>query len=1072
MKKIFLIKFLLLVMCSYMFAEAEPFVRFPSLNGDGSKIAFSFQGDIWTVSSMGGRADRLTIHPAYEANPLWSKDDNEIAFHSNRYGNNDLFVIPSEGGIPTRLTYHSANDILSDFTSNDDLLFTTARIFKKIEWDNEIQKVNVKGGTPSRALNTMGEMPVVSPNGRFTAFIRGWGRITRQEYRGSANTDIWIYDKLNNSYSKLTEFDGNDFMPRWGDNNTLYFVSAQSIIYNIYKLKLDSNGKAIGKAEQITSFKNDGVRYFNVSRDGNKLVIERQTNIYLLDVNNGSPEKVNIQIAADNRLDPIEWKTYNSNISEYSVSPNGKYSSLVIRGEIFLTENDKEKTKTINLSNNPYRDQNVQWLNDTTLILISDRDGQFDLYLLKSSDPKESNLFKSLRHETIRLTKTAEDESFPVISPDKKKIAYEVGSGKLIVADISTTGKFSNSITLLDGWAAPGNVSWSPDSKWLAYSLDDLTFNQEIYIHAVDGSKAPVNVSMHPRGDYNPFWSEDGKKLSFVSERNNSNADVWFVWLNKKDWEKTKQDWDESDAIETKKNDKKKDKKDADSTQIEPIIVDLENIYQRLVQVTSLPGNEYSPVISKDGEKLYFIANNTTEKGNDLYSIKWDGTDIQLVTKGGSNPSSLTFDEEYQYLYMLKSGKLARLALSGDKQENISFSAKMQINHPEENNQIFEEAWRALNSGFYDPDFHGHDWKALREKYKPWCLKASTPQDFSDLFNLMLGEVNASHMGLRGIDDRVETAKEKIGELGIEVEAAGNGVKIIHVVPNTPADKDQSKLNNGDIILTVNGKNISPDINFYSTLINTAEEQVLLVVKDEEGKQRDVVIRPVSKINDELYDEWVDQRKVLVDKYSGGRLGYLHIQGMSMPSFERFERELTARGLGKDGIIIDVRFNGGGWTTDYLMTILNYKQHAYTIPRGAAKNLEKEHKNFREYYPLGERLPFAAWTKPSIALCNQNSYSNAEIFSHAYKNLGIGKLLGVPTFGAVISTGARNLIDGSMVRMPGRGWYVKATDENMDLVAATPDIIVYEAPDEKAKGEDSQLKTAVFELLKEIDAIK
>jgi len=189
---------------------------------------------------------------------------------------------------------------------------------------------------------------------------------------------------------------------------------------------------------------------------------------------------------------------------------------------------------------------------------------------------------------------------------------------------------------------------------------------------------------------------------------------------------------------------------------------------------------------------------------------------------------------------------------------------------------------------------------------------------------------------------------------------------------------------------------------------------------------------------------------------------------MGMESFERFEREFTAVGSGKDAIVIDVRFNGGGWTTDYLMTILNYKQHAYTIPRGAAKNLEKEKKNFREFYPTGERLPYAAWMKPSIAICNQNSYSNAEIFSHAYKNLGIGTLVGVPTFGAVISTGSKSLIDGSTVRMPSRGWFVKTDDNNMDLVAAVPDIIVENAPDAKATGNDAQLKRAVEELLKQI----
>ena len=189
---------------------------------------------------------------------------------------------------------------------------------------------------------------------------------------------------------------------------------------------------------------------------------------------------------------------------------------------------------------------------------------------------------------------------------------------------------------------------------------------------------------------------------------------------------------------------------------------------------------------------------------------------------------------------------------------------------------------------------------------------------------------------------------------------------------------------------------------------------------------------------------------------------------MNWPSFERFERELTASGLGKEGIVIDVRYNGGGWTTDMLMTVLNVRQHAYTIPRGAAKSLNKEHQNFTQYYPYGERLPFSSWTKPSIAMCNENSYSNAEIFSHAYKHLGLGTLVGQPTFGAVISTGGAGLMNGSFVRMPFRAWYVKATKENMEHGPAVPDIIVANQPDSKANGDDPQLKKAVDELLKQI----
>ena len=287
-----------------------------------------------------------------------------------------------------------------------------------------------------------------------------------------------------------------------------------------------------------------------------------------------------------------------------------------------------------------------------------------------------------------------------------------------------------------------------------------------------------------------------------------------------------------------------------------------------------------------------------------------------------------------------------------------------------------------------------------------------------------------------------------------------------------PADKEKSKLNEGDIITAVNGEAVNDDENFHNLLNGLVNEKVLLSVKATNGKTREVAIRLTASITTNLYDEWVENRKKMVEKFSNGRLGYIHIRGMDFPSFEVVEREFTAAGFGKEGLIIDVRYNGGGSTTDYLMTILNYKQHAYTVPRGASEDLEKDKLKFKEYYPIGERLVYAAWTKPSIALCNEGSYSNAEIFSHAYKTLGIGKLVGVPTNGSVISTGGKGLMDGSFVRLPGRGWFTKTTDKNQELGAAIPDIIVENQPDWIAKGTDDQLKTAVDELLREINTKK
>ena len=1051
---------------SSTFADNNPFARYPSVNSNGTQITFSFQGDIWTMPINGGSAMRLTIHQAFDGTPKWSPDDKLIAFTSDRFGNDDIFTIPSQGGKPNRLTYFSSSDGLNGWSPTGDLLFETRRNDRQIEWENELYFVSSKGGTPTKLINSFGYMLSVSPNGRFIAFTKGYSRITREQYNGPANKDIWIYDTKNKTYDKLTTFEGQDIYPDWGDNSTIYYLSAFNDRYNIYKLKIDENGKTIGKPTPLTNYIDSGIRNFDVSFDGSTIVFEKDKNIYSLKTNGGVPSIIKIDVTDDYHFYDVEHKTFSKNINYYSVSPNGKYIALEVHGEIFITQNDKEKKRSVNLSNNSFRDASPAWLNDTTLIFISDRTGERDLYLVTSADKNETDLFKSLKHTIEKITDTEEDEFNPVISPDLKHIAYTIGRGKLVTADISKTGEISNTKTLLDGWTTPDAVTWSPDSKWLAYSLPDLDFNDEVYIHAADNSKESVNVSMHPRGDYNPFWSKDGSKLGFISNRNNSDDDVWFVWLNKKDWEKTKQDWKDDEPVKDKK-DKKDDKI------VKPITIDFDDIYKRLSQVTSLPGNESDLVISDDGKIFYFVAYRNTNQNYktdvDLYSIKWNGTELKPITKGNQKPYSVSIDSKGDDLYFLKSGgRLSGLNLKSKKTYSLSFSAKLDIDHPKERNQIFEEAWRTLRDGFYDPNFHGKDWNALKAKYKPWALASSTDTDFQEIFNYMLGELNASHMGLYG-SDRAETQKESTGLLGISIQPLLEGVLVAHIVPNSPADKLSSKLKDGDIIISVDGTPINSSMNFYSALINRPNEKLLLSVKDKNGNNREVTIRPTNSLRTELYDEWVNSRKELVNKYSNGRLGYIHIQGMNWSSFEVFERELTAAGLGKEGIVIDVRYNGGGWTTDYLMTVLTYRQHSYTIPRGAANDLKNEQTKFINHYPFGERLPFAAWTKPSIALCNENSYSNAEIFSHAYKTLGIGKLVGKPTFGAVISTGGKGLIDGSYVRLPFRGWYVKATKKNMEWGPAVPDIIVEDPPDAKANGIDPQLKTAVDELLKEID---
>ena len=1032
-------------------------IRSASLNSDGSKLAFSFQGDIWIMTLPNGAAQRMTVHEAYDGNPQWSPDGKQILFRSNRFGSYDLFVMNVDGSQMKRITYHSAADYNGCWDGNDQVIFNTRRLFAQVDWSPEFFQVSVDGGTPIRMMDVLGSAPAVSADGRFIAYEKGYCRVSREAYKGSAQRDIWIFDRRKKTYNALTTFDGQDIVPQWG-GGLLYYLSAFNGRYNIYRQPLDG-GKASAEPIAITQYKDMGIRNFDVSDDGQWMVFEKGSKIYLMQAAYpGKAEELLITLSADYHFDPVETKSFSKNIGGYSLSPNGKFLAYSVHGEIIITPADKDKKRAKTLTQSSARDQRPAWLNDSTLLFISDQNGNKDLFLLTKAAGQKDNLYRGFNTTTRAIRASQNEEERFVLSPNKKKIAIREGRGKLVVSDIDSLGNLSNEKVLLDGWSTPEGISWSPDSKWLAYSLEDLDFNGEVYIHDATNAQQPVNISMHPRNDGSPVWSEDGSKLGFLSDRNNGDYDVWFVWLKKEDWEKTKRDWEEEDD---EQDDKKKEKKD--STEEKSIQIDFDQIYDRLSQVTSMSGDENDLAISKDGETFYFSAEAPGNK-TPFLSVKWDGSESKTIL---SNQSlyNLQWDGKHKNLYFLaRGGSMNLLDLSSKKSNGIPFTAKVDINHPEEREQVFEDGWRALRDGFYDPEFHQKDWNALRNTYKPIAMAASTSQDFRAIYNEMLGQLNASHMGIYGGNPE-ETQSQKTGLLGTALTPVNKGLQVVSVIPDSPADREKSKILAGDIITAVDNQPVTPKTNIYQLLNGTGNERTLIDLMNKKGEKRQVVIRPATSLRTELYEAWVKEKKRLTEKYSNGRLGYIHIQSMNWTSFERFQRELTASGYGKEGLVIDVRFNGGGWTTDMLMAVLTTRQHAYTIPRGAAKSL-KEHEKFIEHYPFGERLPFPPMRLPSIAMCNEASYSNAEIFSHAYQGLGLGTLVGQPTFGAVISTGGYGLMDGSYVRMPFRAWFAKATKKNMELGPAIPDVLITNKPNARANGEDQQLKKAVELLLK------
>tara|TARA_B110000495_G_C23039558_1_gene622493 strand:+ start:1665 stop:4967 length:3303 start_codon:yes stop_codon:yes gene_type:complete len=1072
--------------------SAYAYILQPAISPDGSQVAFCYQGDIWLAPSEGGRPYRLTVHEGYDSNPRWSSDGKRIAFQSDRYGNNDIFSMASEGGTPVRHTHHSATDVLASYSPDGSMLFLSKRVYAQVEREYEIYRVDPQSATPTRFMDALGFDPVVSPDGSKIAFVRGICRIEREAYRGQANRDIWIFDTASGEYSQLTDFDGNDFMPKWLNDSTLLFISAREGKYNVFQTNLR------GTTSQVTFEDEFGVNTFDLSREAKRIVYQHGDEVSLLKIGKKSAESFDVSLLTDFRFDPVVTETMKDKASGFAVSPNGKLTAYSIRGDIFVTRNDKDDDRSVRITNSSSRERDVIWLNDNAILYVSDEAGQNELYLAESDDEEEKDLFRTLKTRTRRLTETPEDEFKPSLAPNGKRIVYLVDNGKLVSADIDETGELSNEITLLDGWAKPSGLSWSPDSQWLAYAQDDLNYNSEIFIHLVDNSREPVNVSMHPGNDESPMWSQDGSKLGFLSERNNGDGDVWFVWLKKSDWEKSDEQWERERAQKEEKKDEKKKGGDNDSSEkkdstdevasdeseeksddeteeeesVSEVQIDFDRMYLRLRQVTAMPGNEGEFVFDKDGEMIYFSIGGpgrmNYSNDRNLYKIRWDGEDLKEVIGDDSGPRSLQLTESGGHVYCLTKGGLVRRVITkDDKVEKLSVSSRIQIESAGEQEQIYHDAWRALNRGFYDPGFHGRDFAALRDKYLPLAKQASTKEDFQYTFNLMLGQLNASHMGMRNIDNPKETQTQKTGLVGMEGEMVEGGFKVTHVVPDGPLTKALAPIEEGDVIVSVDRVPVTSQLNVFSLFADKVDSETLLQVQRGEDSFESIVWATGS-LSDENYDAWVEGRRKLVDDYSGGRLGYLHIRAMGWEAFERFETELVAAGYGKEGIVIDVRYNGGGWTTDYLMTVLNVKQHSYTVPRGATDNLAEEHTKFKDTYPFSERLPMAYSTKPSIALCNEASYSNAEIFSHAYKALNLGTLVGQPTFGAVISTGSYGLVDGSYVRMPLRGWFVKESEMGMENNPAVPDIIVENPPAYKAKGIDPQLKRSVEELLSQI----
>jgi Tol biopolymer transport system component/C-terminal processing protease CtpA/Prc len=1059
--------------------DAPLWLRYPALSPDGQTILFEYKGDIYGVAASGGTAVPLTLSESYEFAPVWSHDGKTIAFASDRYGSFDVFVMPASGGEAKRLTFHSQDEIPSTFSPDDRAVdFTAYR--QQLATDaqfpvgllTQLYRVAVSGGRVSMVL------PVPALDARWSARgdkliyhdIKGYESPWRKHHTSSVTRDVWVYDLPSKKYTQLTTFPGEDRNPVFDANgDDFYYLSEQSGSFNVHKSSLAQPTAST----PLTRFTRHPVRFLTRS-DANTLCFGYDGEIYTL-LPGGEPGKVSVRIGADGRKALEKIVPVNENFTEARLAPSGKELAYVFRGEIFVTSLEGGVTKRV--TNTPWQERSVSFSPDgRSLVYAGERNGSWNVYRTTIVRKEEPYFYASTVLKEEPVVATEADEFQPAFSPDGKEVAYLEARVILKVVDLASR----KTRTIL---AADKNYSyadgdqyyaWSPDGKWflVQFGYPDRIFTSQVGLLAADGRGELTNLTLSGYDNVKPKWTMDGKMMIWGTNRDGSrqqsgdltSGDVYAMFftraafdrfrLSKEEFDLVKEqeekvEKEKKEAEEKAKGEKKKEAKPEKDPPPKPVVFDWTNLPERKSRLTlhTSPANDW--VLSKDGEKLFYLT--AFDKGNDLWVTEPRKKETKLLAKLGAKSATMELSSDGKFLLVLADGKPTKVETEAGKSEPVKVGGEMVLKEDDERRYVFDHVWRQFREKFYVLDLHGVDWSYYRVQYERFLPHIGNDYDFAEMLSEMLGEVNASHTGCYVVDRPKSDQTAELGAL-YDLGFTGPGVKVAEVVEEGPLDTAASKVGAGTIIEKVDGEPVGTDQDFAHMLNRRVGRLTLLSLFDPAaGTRWEEAVKPISTADEQelMYKRWVKRRRAEVQRLSDGKIGYVHVRAMNDSSLRAVFEEALGRSLGARGLIVDTRFNGGGSIHEQLSDFLSGKKYFDVVPHGQYVGSE----------------PYDKWTKPSIVLIGESNYSDAHLFPIAYKLKGLGKTLGMPVPGTGTFVWWERQIDPALVfGIPMGGWRLPdgrfAENNQME-----PDIKVRNEPDVMTGGRDQQIEAAVTELL-------